>query len=93
MITQQDIDAMANDTQCEVKPQAMPREFYLSDPIFNRMQWEIRRAFELGFAANGPRGKSKVDPKKGAWLDAWLMSQCRQFLLANNLMTGDEGYK
>ena len=93
MITQDDIDAMANDTQGEVKPKAMPREFYLSDPIYNRMQWEIRRAFELGFSANGPRGQSIVDPKKGAWFDAWLMSPSRQFLIANNMMTGDEGYK
>lgn len=77
MITQDDIDAMADD-------QPKSRDYYLHDPIFQRMQWEVRRAYESGYRAAGG-GKE--------WRDHWMQSDSRKFLVANGLMTGNEGYK
>lgn len=71
-----------------------PKEFYLNDPVCKRLQWEVRAAFEAGWIASGAdRGQSRFDPKKGKWFDHWIMSQSRALLVANGLMTGDEGYK
>ena len=84
MITQDDIEAM--------KPQS--RGFYAADPVFQRLQWEVRAAFEDGYtAAGGERGQSSINPQKGKWFDHWFTSRSREFLMANGLMTGEEGYK
>ena len=87
MISGEDIEAM--------QPQKpMPKEFYANDPIYQRLQWEIRAAYEAGYTASGvDRGQSAINPQKGKWFDHWLMSKSRAFLVSNGLMTGEEGYK
>jgi hypothetical protein len=88
LITQDDIDAMCDDTQ------PATRDAYLRDPIFQRMQWEVRAAFEAGYTAAGvDRGQSLANPSKGKWFDHWIVSKSRAFLVTNGLMTGDEGFK
>lgn len=73
---------------------ALTEQDYLNDPVFQLMQWEIRAAFEAGYmACNHERGKSTINHSKGKWFDHWINSKSRAFLVANNLMTGDEGYK
>jgi hypothetical protein len=85
MISQDDIDAMA-------EPQN--RDFYMTDPVCKRLQWEVRSAFERGYRAAGmSNGQSAINPNKGKWFDHWMNSKSRAFLVANGLMTGDEGYK
>jgi len=72
----------------------MTRDDYENDPVFKRLQWEVRQAFENGYrAAKQDRGQSKMNPEKGEWFDHWIISKSRAFLLANGLITGDEGYK
>lgn len=58
-----------------------------NDEFFNRIQWEIRAAFERGYRAANPETKTKD------WKDAWLKSESRAFLVRNGLITGGEGYK
>ena len=92
MISGDDLEAFGYWDALEGKP--APRHVYESDPIFQRLQWQVRAAFEAGFYADGkPRGQSKMDPRKGAWFDHWLISKERAFLVSNGLMTGEEGYK
>ncbi len=72
----------------------MTHEDYLNDPLFQRLQWEVRNAFEAGYLAAKPqRGQSKLNPSKGEWHDAWIVSNSRAFLITNGLMTGQEGWK
>ena len=72
----------------------MPREFYENDPVFQRLQWEVRTAFELGFMASGKdRGKSNVNPEKGEWFDHWMASTSRQFLIDNGIISGKDTYR
>lgn len=78
----------------ELKSREFTKDDYLNDQVFQRMQWEVRAAFEAGYtAANIGRGKSAINPTKGAWFDHWINSKSREFLIANNLMTGEETYK
>lgn len=67
---------------------------YAADPVFQRLQWEVRAAYEDGYTAAGVgQGQSVVNPMKGKWFDHWVNSKSRAFLIENNLMTGDENYK
>lgn len=67
---------------------------YMGDEVFQRMQWEIRAAYEAGYTAAGVvRGESQINATKGKWFDHWINSKSRAFLVANGLMTGDEVYK
>jgi hypothetical protein len=84
LISQDDIDAFTEE----------PKQQYLNDPVFQRLQWEVHAAFEAGYtAAGGDRGQSVNRPEKGKWFDHWITSKSRAFLVANGLMTGDEPYK
>jgi len=84
LISQDDIDAFTDD----------PKQQYMNDPVFQRLQWEVRAAFEAGYtAAGGDRRQSVNRPEKGKWFDEWLVSKSRAFLVANGLMAGDEGWK
>jgi len=65
----------------------MDKEEYLNDPVFQRMQWLVRNAFEMGFIY----GKTSDDDEH--WKDYWMKSKQRKFLVDNGLMTGEEGYK
>ena len=83
MINQDDIDDMRPD--------------YLNDPVFQRLQWEVRSAFEQGFRAGAKSYGGKVPNAlfggEPAWRPYWLESRARAFLLANGLIAGDEGFK
>jgi len=73
---------------------AFTKKDYAADPVFQRLQWEVRAAYEAGYTASGvSRGQSIINPTKGAWFDHWINSKSRAFLIANNLMTGEETYK
>jgi hypothetical protein len=74
--------------------QPMAREFYENDPIFKRMQWEVRAAFEAGYTASGvDRGKSKLNKTKGAWFDHWIASKSRAFLVNNGIISGKDDFR
>jgi len=76
------------------EPNAFTKDDYAADPVFRRLQWEVRAAYEAGYTAAGAiRGVSNANPKKGKWFDHWINSKSRAFLIANNLMTGEETYK
>ena len=67
---------------------------YAADLVFQRLQWEVRAAYEAGYtAANSDRGQSTINPKKGKWFDHWLNSKPRAFLIANNIITGEDDYR
>lgn len=88
MISGDDIEAMRED------PQPLGKDFYMRDPVFQRLQWEVRAAFEAGYTAAGVgRGVSNMNPQNGKWFDHWLVSKSRAFLVNNGLMTGSEGFK
>lgn len=60
----------------------------------NVAQYLMRQAFEEGFrAAGGSRGVSNINPDKGAWFDKWITSKTRAMLVANGVISGQEGYK
>lgn len=74
--------------------EAKPRIDYENDPIFQRLQWEVRAAYEAGYIASGAdRGQSQTNCAEGKWFDHWINSRSRAFLVVNGLMTGNEGYK
>lgn len=74
--------------------QSKTREEYEADPIFQRLQWEVRRAFEEGWRAAGgnPEQSPHYEQPRG-WRLAWLNSKSRAFLVVNNLISGQDGYK
>lgn len=70
------------------------REAYEDDPIFQRLQWEIRTAYEAGYTASGvDRGQSSINPEKGKWFDHWINSKSRAFLIANDIISGEDEYR
>lgn len=74
--------------------QSQTKEFYANDPIFQRLQWEIRRAFEEGWRAAGgdPVRSTHIEEPKG-WRLAWMNSSAREFLVANGINTGRVDWK
>lgn len=69
--------------------------FHLQSKI-ERLQYEVRLAFEHGYDAARPKSeqsKSVRNPEKSEWFDHWLKSPSRQFLIDNMIISGDEGYK
>lgn len=56
-------------------------------------QYLMRQSFEEGFRAAGGSGKSRLNPSKGKWFDYWVQSKTRAMLIANGVITGQEGYK
>lgn len=92
MISGDDIEAFGYWDAMDGKP--APRHVYESDPVFQRLQWEVRAAFEAGYTAAGvDRGQSSMNPQKGKWFDHWIASKSRAFLVANGLMTGEDTYR
>lgn len=60
---------------------------YADDPVFQKVQYYVRLAFEEGYRSANPSTKSNE------WRNAWINSTGRKFLLDNGLITGEEGYK
>lgn len=62
---------------------------YESDPVFQKLQFEVRRAFEEGWrlAGGDPRSSPYDQPNVG-WRAAWVNSQARKFLVDNGIITG-----
>ena len=58
------------------------------------VQWLVRSAYEEGYrAADGQRGKSKLNPKKGKWFDSWFFSNARSKLIQNGVISGEDDYR
>jgi len=71
-----------------------PREFYQNDPVFNRLQYEIRAAYEEGWRdAGGDPVRSTYEDDPVGWRAAWMKSKAREFLVANGINTGRMKWK
>lgn len=70
------------------------REDYMNDPVFQRLQFLARAAFEQGWRAGGgdPVSSPFKEPAVG-WRLAWLKSEARAFLVENGLINGDDTWK
>ena len=74
--------------------EAKDKEFYAKDPIFQRIQWELRRAYEEGWRdAGGDPERSPHDKPAVGWRKSWLTSASREFLVANGLISGEETWR
>ena len=72
----------------------MNKADYETDPIFQQLQYEVRRAFEEGWrAAGGYPIASPHNKEPGGWREAWLKSSCRAFLVVNGINTGRVTWK
>lgn len=60
---------------------------YATDPVFQQFQYYMRVAFEEGYRA----GKPSTQPKE--WINDWINSTGRSFLLENGLISGKDDYK
>ena len=70
------------------------KDFYENDPIFHRLQYEIRAAFEEGWrAAGGDPVRSPHNQGPVGWRLAWINSSARKFLVANGINTGRVRWK
>ena len=70
------------------------KDFYENDPIFQRLQYEIRAAFEEGWrAAGGDPIRSPAEQEPVGWRLAWINSAARRFLVANGVNTGRVKWK
>lgn len=86
MVSGEDIEAFGGIPQ--------PKEFYQKDPIFQRLQYEIRAAFEEGWrAAGGDPIRSPADQVAVGWRRAWIESTARAFLVANGINPGNVTWK
>ena len=64
------------------------------DELIQRLQWEIRNAFELGYRAAKPaRGVSRMDPEKGEWFDHWIISKPRAMLVNSGVISGTDTFR
>lgn len=71
-----------------------PHAFYQADPVFQRLQFEVRRAYEEGWRdAGGDPVSSPSDQEPKGWRLAWLQSAARGFLVANGINTGKVTWK
>ena len=62
---------------------------YERDPVFQRLQFEIRAAYEEGWrAAGGDPIRSPAEKEPVGWRAAWMESSARRFLVANGINTG-----
>lgn len=67
---------------------------YEQDPIFQRLQFEIRAAYEEGWRdGGGDPIRSPADEFPKGWRAAWMNSKARDFLVQNGLITGKDNYK
>lgn len=67
---------------------------YENDPIFQRLQFEVRRAFEEGWrAAGGDPVRSPSFDQPVGWRMAWIGSSARKFLIENGIITGKVTWK
>lgn len=74
--------------------QLQDREFYARDPIFNRIQWEMRSAYEEAWrAAGGLEDASPHDQEPVGWRLAWMNSKARSFLVTNGMISGQDMWK
>lgn len=70
------------------------REFYEADPIFNRMQWEMRSCYEESWrqAGGDPVDSHHTEAPVG-WRLSWLNSKARAFLVTNGLISGKDAWR
>lgn len=62
--------------------------------FIQRLQWEVRNAYYLGFTAADPeRGQSNINPQKGKWFDHWLLSKPRQMLVGWGVISEKDDYR
>ncbi len=70
------------------------RQDYERDPVFQRLQFEIRAAYEEGWrAAGGDPVRSPSAQEPVGWRLAWMNSKARAFLVANGINTGKVHWK
>lgn len=74
------------------KPQS--REFYEADPVFQRIQWEMRACWEESWRQSGgdPVDSYHTEEPVG-WRLAWLSSKARAFLVTNGLISGQDAWR
>lgn len=67
---------------------------YERDPIFQRLQYQVRAAYEEGWRAAGgdPIRSAHMEEPKG-WRLAWLHSKAREFLVDNGINTSRVTWK
>ena len=73
----------------------MPTKFdYETDPVFQRLQYEVRAAYEEAWRdAGGDPVRSPADQEPKGWREAWMKSCARAFLVANGINTGKVTWK
>lgn len=70
------------------------KDFYEKDPIFQRLQYAIRAAYEEGWRdAGGDPVRSPHEEELRGWRAAWMKSKARVFLVANGINTGRVNWK
>jgi hypothetical protein len=77
-----------NEIAAPKKPRQPRKINYLTDPVFQQLQYYIRLSFEEGYRA-GNTGVTMPNE----WREDWTKSMAREWLLKNGLITGLEGYK
>lgn len=74
--------------------EAQERAFYEKDPIVQRMQYEIRAAYEEAWrAAGGDPVQSPHTQEPKGWRLAWMGSRARKFLINNGIIQEGLGWK
>lgn len=62
--------------------------------LVERLQWEIRNSFYLGYHAAKPeQGRSKMNPEKAEWFDHWIISKPRAMLVNYGVISGADTYR
>lgn len=62
--------------------------------LVERLQWEVRNAYYLGYHAAKPeQGRSKMNPEKAEWFDHWILSKPRAMLVNWGVIGANDGYR
>lgn len=69
-------------------------EFYARDPVFQRIQWEMRAGFEEAWRkAGGDAAQSPHTQEPKGWRMAWMNSKAREFLVVNGMISGKDMWR
>lgn len=62
--------------------------------LVERLQWEIRNAYFLGYSAAKPeQDRSRMNPEKAEWFDHWIISKPRAMLVNWGIISGNDSYR
>lgn len=83
-------------TDIQTKPigELQSQAFYENDPIFKRIQWEMRAGFEEAWRmAGGDAVQSPHNQEPAGWRLAWMNSKAREFLVVNGMISGKDMWR